>query len=264
MSELNTLFRKRIGYPENEPISFESLGHVLERTAKVMPFENFCILENRTRPISKENLMNKILVHKEGGLCYELNSILFLFLLENGFDAVLSTGVVFNQSTQAYYTMGRTHVTILLTHKGRTFLVDTGFGGNLPLQPVPLSGETVTSRNGEFRIQKVLSEYGDHLLEMKLKHKDTEWRIGYAFDSKIKITDIAEFDSIQQTIAEHQESSFNKHPLITKRTDNGNLTLTNTSFTQWNNGTMTKEEIDHETFKELLNQHFGRQTNLAP
>ncbi|RHW34003.1 arylamine N-acetyltransferase [Lysinibacillus yapensis] len=256
MSELNDLFRKRIGFPENEVITFETLEIILEKSAKAIPFENLCIIDNKKREITTENLTNKILEKNEGGLCYELNSIFYLFLIENGFNAALARGVVYNHAAQSYLTLGRTHVTILITHNNEKYLIDTGFGGNLPLKPVPLNGEAVTSDNGEFRIKKVNSEHGDYILEMKLKHKDTEWKIGYAFDSRKPIYDISEFNEIQTVIAEHPESSFNKHPLITRLTDEGNVTLTNTSFTQWVDGLVTKEEIDTPRYKELLKQHF--------
>lgn len=257
MSELNTLFRKRIGLSVNESIPFEDLDNVLEKMAKTVPFENLRILDNQTSLISEQSLVNKILVNQEGGLCYELNSILYLFLIENGFNAVLTRAVVYNNDTGAYGTIGRTHVTILLTHEGQTYVVDTGFGGNLPLRPVPLNGETITSGNGQFRTQPVDGELGDYVIEMKLKHKDSDWRIGYVFDSKKSLTSISECNAVQKIIVEHPESSFNKNPLVTRLTDGGNLTLTNTTFTQWEDGVVTKENIDSVRYKELLNQHFG-------
>lgn len=64
------------------------------------------------------------------------------------------------------------------------------------------------------------------MLEMKLKYKDTEWRIGYAFDS-------------------------------TKLTESGNVTLTITSFTKWEDGGVTKELIDEARYRELLREWFG-------
>lgn len=257
MSELNALFRRRIGLSEKEDITFENLNIVLERTAKTVPFENFRIIDNKTDVISRKYLVNKILVNNEGGLCYELNSILYLFLIENGFNAVLTRGVVFNNNTQEYLTLGRTHVTILLTHEEQTYVIDTGFGGNLPLKPVPLTGETVDSSNGQFRIKKVNSEFGDYSIEMILKHKDSDWKTGYAFDSKKTITEISEGNAVQKIIVEHQESPFNKQPLITRLTNGGSVTLTNTSITQWNDGIVTKEKIDYVRFNELLKQHFG-------
>ncbi len=193
----------------------------------------------------------------KGGLCYELNPLFYFYLIENGFDADLVTGVVFNHAAQDYSKLGRTHVTILMNHQDQTYLIDTGFGSNLPLKPVPLSGETIVSNNGEFRIRKVNNEHGDYILEMKLKHKDTDWKIGYAFDSKNPIKDEVNLNEIQTIIKEHPESSFNKNPLMTRLTENGNITLTNSTFTQWADGMVSKETIDEVKFKELAKHYFG-------
>ncbi|WP_042163124.1 arylamine N-acetyltransferase family protein [Paenibacillus gorillae] len=256
--QLNDLFRSRVGYPAENTLTFEDLPRILELAGRTIPFENFSIMERNTRSITQQNLLDKILVQGEGGLCYELNSLLYLFLLENGFNAVMTRGVVFNNETQKFMPIGRTHATILLSYEERTYLVDTGFGGNLPLTPVPLTGETVQTSNGEFRIRKANSEHGDYQLEIKLKHKDPDWKIGYVFNSRILISDVTELDELQQLIAEHELSVFNKDPLIMKLTEAGSMTLTDHSFTTWANGTMTKEEIGGSRYKELLKQHFGR------
>lgn len=257
MSSVNSLFRKRIGIPEDEKISFEMLSDILERTSTSIPFENLCVIENKMNEVNKENLIDKMLVRNEGGLCYELNSILYFFLIENGFDACLARGVVFNLPTQKFLTLGRTHVTIIVNYDNQTYLVDTGFGANIPLKPVPFTGETVISKNGEFRVKNMETEHGDYVLELKLKHKDIEWRIGYAFNSSKPITDVTEFNEIQKIIAEHKDSPFNKNPLITRFTNKGNIVLSNSSFTQWKDGVMTKDTIDHKRFKELAEEYFG-------
>lgn len=49
MGEINTLFRKRIGFPLEENISFNRLEAVLEKTAKTIPFENMCIITKNAR-----------------------------------------------------------------------------------------------------------------------------------------------------------------------------------------------------------------------
>lgn len=257
MSELNSLFRKRIGIRDDEKISFNNLASILEKTAKSIPFENLCIIENRIKEITNVNLINKLLIRNEGGLCYELNSLFYLFLIENGFNVRLARGVVYDNVAQKYPTFGRTHVTIILTKENKTYLLDTGFGANLPLKPVPFSGEIVTSNNGEFRVIKEATDFGDYVLLIKLKHKDLDWRIGYAFESTDVVMDLSEFNEIQKIIAEHEESPFNKNPLITQITNEGNKTLTNTSFTQWTNGVVTKEEVDDKKYKELVKQHFA-------
>lgn len=256
MRNLTALFHQRIGIPENEMITFEKVSEILEKTAKEIPFENLSIINNTNKDITKENLVDKMFKEKGGGLCYELNPLFYYYLLENGFKATMASGVVYNPSTGEYTKLGRTHVTIIIEHENQTYLIDTGFGANLPLTPVPFSGETVSTNNGEFRIKEANHEYEDYCLEMKLKHKDSDWRIGYAFDSKNPInTD--ELNQIQTIIKEHPGSSFNKHPLITRLTDNGSVSLTSHTFTQWQDGIVSKETVDEESFKELAKQHFG-------
>ncbi|MCM3690782.1 arylamine N-acetyltransferase family protein [Neobacillus niacini] len=257
MSDFNLLFRNRIGIPQNEMITFQNLDMVLEKTAKSIPFENLCIIEKRTKEITKENITDKILEKNEGGLCYELNSILYIFLSENGFNPTLIRGVTYNQMNQQWSATGNTHVINLITHNGQAYLVDTGFGGFLPLKPVPLSGETVVSSNGEFRVDCVGSEHGDYILYMKLNHKDENWKIGYAFNSKKEIQDITELNEVQRIIIEHPESIFNKKPLITKVTDKGNITLTDTTFTEWVDGALSKESINEKRFKEIRKKYFN-------
>jgi N-hydroxyarylamine O-acetyltransferase len=257
MSNVNDLFRKKLGISENEVITFEKLNIVLEKMARTVPFENLCVLEKRAKDITEENIINKILVHNEGGLCYDLNSILYLFLVENGFEVSLIRGVIYNQVLQRWNEYGSTHVANLVTNDGLLYLVDTGFGGNLPLKPVPLNGETITSSTGEFKVEKQATEYGDYIFFMKLLHKDKEWKMGYAFDTRKRIKDVTELNEVHHIIQSHPDSPFNKSPLVTKLTDNGSVTLTANSLTVWREGQMEKKEIDKQEFKEIARKHFG-------
>jgi len=261
MSKLNASYRARIGLADDGPLAFERLHAALERAAFSIPFENHAVIESRTRSITRENLLDKIAVRREGGLCYELNTLFCYFLLDNGFDARLVSGVVYNHEAQRYPDTGRTHVTILIRHGDRTYLADTGFGSNLPLRPVPLSGEPVTSSNGEFRIVSACGMHaglGDYVLEMKLRGKHTEWMTGYAFGTGMDIPDESGLDAVQDIIVRHPDSPFNKTPLATKVTERGTVTLTPTSFTEWKDGVMTKSPVaDNAAYRELLQLHFG-------
>ncbi|MBY0098433.1 arylamine N-acetyltransferase family protein [Mesobacillus maritimus] len=259
MNDLNLQFRSRIGFPPNIEISFENLDFVLEKTAKAIPFENLCILGNRISTISKETLMNKIIHQKEGGLCYELNTIFHLFLLENGFKTSLIRGMTYDHNGHQWNPIGKTHVTIIMNDHEQPYIVDTGFGGNLPLKPVPLSGGIVVSNNGEFRIECVDRESGDYIFYMKLRHKHKDWKIGYTFNVKDDIQNVSDLNAIQTIIVEHPKSPFNKNPLLTMLTDDGNMILTENSFTEWVNGKVEKKEIDQNQFNELAKEHFGIQ-----
>lgn len=256
INNLDKRFRDRIHFSTSSPLTFNDLDSILEKMAHTIPFENVCIIEKRTKEMTKENLIDKMLVRKEGGLCYELNSLLYLFLKKNQFEASLIQGIVYDAATGEFGNMGRTHVAILVQHENQLYIVDGGFGGNIPLKPVPLSGETVSSSNGEFRIRECHTAHGHYQLELKLKHKDTDWRIGYAFDTGETISDVSRLESVRVTVEEHSDSPFNKHPLLTKRINDGSVTLTDKSFTRWEAGKVTKEKIDGERYNELLDIWF--------
>src|SRR5690554_3817552 len=97
--------------------------------ALCLPFENLRVINNRAEKITKKNLVEKILFQEEGGLCYELNPILYFFLQENAFQVSLVRGVVYSERNKDWSATGKTHVAILLNHEGKVYLVDGGFGG---------------------------------------------------------------------------------------------------------------------------------------
>ncbi|WP_261129735.1 arylamine N-acetyltransferase [Bacillus sp. Marseille-Q3570] len=255
--EVEALFRKRIGLPEDEPVTFEKLDEILEKTARTIPFENMRIMNQETFDITNESLIDKMLARNEGGLCYELNGLLYLFLLENGFDVTLVRGDVFNNEIGEWTKLGRTHVAIILHHEGQDYIVDTGFGGNLPLKPVPMKGEVVTSSNGQFKVEASENEYGDYVLMLKLADKDKDWRIGHVIDSKKPVTNLSEFNEIQKVLIENERSPFNKGPILMKFTDNGTVSLTDKTLTRWIDGKQHKENITETAFKEYVKNIFG-------
>ncbi len=257
MNEVNHLFRKRIGLGLNEHIHFDMLGSILKKTAASIPFENLSIISGTTGDAAKDNLIHKILIKNEGGLCYELNPLLYYFLVENGFEANLVRGVVFNQQIQNWSETGRTHTAIVLKHNQQSYLIDTGFGLKLPLIPVPLNGGIVSSNTGDFQVSKIEHCDGDYIFKMKLKDHEEDWQPGYVFDSMHPIKNSCELTEIGSIICEHPSSSFNKSPLITRLTNNGYMILTRTSFTHSENGQVTKETFDRDRFKEMARVHFG-------
>ncbi|HZV97394.1 MAG TPA: arylamine N-acetyltransferase [Methylophilaceae bacterium] len=258
MESLDSLFRSRIGFNRRGALRFDDLPALLAATSLAFPFENLAIVERRGLPISRENLITKLLIRNEGGLCYELNPLLYFFLLENEFDVTMVRGIVYNPELGAFVGTGHTHVTILLRHQGMTYVVDTGFGIFLPLHPVSLKGNLVSSHNGEFRVRPAIGEnavHGDFVFELKQRYKDPDWRIGYVFDSRHAIT-TTECEEIRQIIAGHSASPFNKRPLVAKLTERGSITLTNMSLIITEDGNVSKEPVRPEQLRDLLALHF--------
>lgn len=257
MKNLDHQFRTRIGYTLETPVKFENINTILELTASAIPFENLRTLSGDLTVIDETAIAEKVLKKNEGGLCYDLNSLLYLFLKENDLDVQLICGSVYVQEIGGFSPTGRTHAAILLSEGGRRYLVDTGFGGNLPLRPVPLDGSEISTPTGEFRVKKEDSEFGDYFLEMKQKYKDSGWRVGYAFDTSEALEDVSGLTEMKRIITEHPQSPFNKKPLLTRVTANGSMVLTETSFTQWKDSGVTKEEIDSKRFRQLAKEFYN-------
>lgn len=256
MANLNVLFRKRIGFSTDEELTFEQLPFVLIRIAKIIPFENLCVINHFMKDITLENIIEKILIKNEGGLCYELNTLLYHFLLENYFNVSLVKGVIYNHSIQDWSSTGSTHVLIILKYENALYLIDSGFGKNVPLKPVPLNGEGITSENGAFRIMNTEDKGKPYILEMK-QFNDMDWKIGFAFDINNPIMEMAELNKIQRIIYEHPLSPFNKGPIMTKLINQGSISLTDTTCKIVKNEEIHIENIDAERFQELRKQYFS-------
>ncbi len=66
----------------------------------------------------------------------------------------LVQGQVYDAVLGDWLSMDNSHIMIILQHNDQQYLIDNGFGIRLPLRAVPLNGDIVVSRNGEFSITK--------------------------------------------------------------------------------------------------------------
>lgn len=260
MTELQRHFFSRLNIKERETISFEDLNAILYAMAQSVPFENLDIINGNVKEISKENLQEKILIKKRGGICYELNPIMYYFLADCGLDVHLLSGTVYVPASKTW-AGDEGHVATILKHNNELYLIEVGFGSFLPLAPVPFSGEVVHSVTGDYRIRKETTEKGTYILEMRnnIEFMGVEssegWEIGYAFN--LEAIDIKKLNQVQKLIVEHEFSPFNKAPLIVRLTDDGHVSLTKTSLTTKKNGTKSKDSITDNQYSELLNTIFG-------
>ncbi|MCZ0091527.1 arylamine N-acetyltransferase [Bacillus sonorensis] len=243
-------FYKRIGYRSDKGVTFADLPKILSLTALQFPFENEAVLKNERIPMTKQSLTEALLNNKRGGICYDLNAFLYYVLKEIGFSVQMVQGTVFHQKEGAWAQTG-THVSVILQEESEMYLLDTGFGANLPLAPVPFSGEPVTSKTGIYRVRKAKTDKGDYLLEMD---KGEGWQIGYAFT--LKPIDEKVLADIRDAIFDEEESPFNKNPLASKLTKDGKLILSKDHFTKETNGDLTKEAITLEEFSKIFKSVF--------
>ncbi|MDN3720009.1 arylamine N-acetyltransferase [Roseibium salinum] len=116
-----------------------------------IPFENVLPFSGRVPDLAGESLWRKLVDERCGGFCFELNS-----LLGNALEAVGFT----SRKVLARVRMGeaeggaRTHLAFVVALDGQEWLVDAGFGGRAPAEPVRIAeGEEQPIRDQVYRIR---------------------------------------------------------------------------------------------------------------
>ncbi|GAM28671.1 hypothetical protein SAMD00019534_118470 [Acytostelium subglobosum LB1] len=255
-TELQQLLLERIGLDPHRTILFEDLPEVMTAFALHIPFENSDVIGHQPSGISKEYLIQKVIKSNRGGLCYHLNRLFYLFLVDCGFNVTQHVGTVWNQQTLDKWAPNNGHI-ITVLHKendGATsdFLIDVGFGLFLALKPIPLGGQEVTSRTGSYRWNVQQTEKGTHLLEAK--NPNDQWRLGYAFSTDIIATEQT-INTTQRLIHEDELETFNVNHLtcLLLAPEVGQAVLTGDSFTITNpSGEKDKKSVTPDERLELL------------
>ncbi|MES9784782.1 arylamine N-acetyltransferase, partial [Bacillus thuringiensis] len=244
---------------------FDDLDEILLKMGMILPYENLDIMAGTIKNISKDNLIEKLLIQKRGGLCYELNSLLYYFLIDCRFQVYKVAGTVYDLYDNKWKPDDG-HVIIILSHEDKDYVVDAGFASHLPLHPVPFNGDVISSQTGEYRIRKRNTRKGTHILEMRKgangestsflqSEPSNEWKIGYAFT--VDPIDEKKVNNIQKVIVEHKESPFNKGAITCKLTTYGHISLTNKNYTETFKGTKNKRPIESKDYARILRESFG-------
>ncbi|HFJ9473258.1 arylamine N-acetyltransferase [Bacillus thuringiensis] len=247
MTSLQDQLFTRLNLKKRNDVTFEELPTILFSFAHTIPFENLDVIARNTNQISLENLREKILTSSRGGLCYELNTLFYYFLKDCGYDVQLALGTVYKNDINAW-ALEDGHITIILTYDNLQYLIDVGIASLVPLVPVPFTGESVSSKNGSYRVRRKDTSKGNYVLERI--DTDGEWKICHAF-YKPNIDEIV-INDVQRRVIEDEKSIFNKGPIAVKLTNSGHISLTNTSLTEVVHGEKTKREITEDQYKEFL------------
>lgn len=94
---------------EKDSLDFSNLPEFLKALAYRFPFENRAVLSKKEYDVTKEGLWRHMVKEPHGGLCYDLNGLLYFILKDAGFDVKLIRGTVWkNGWAVARHTCGRT------------------------------------------------------------------------------------------------------------------------------------------------------------
>lgn len=215
-----------------------------------IPFENLDIHYHRRIDLEIRRLYEKIIVHKRGGFCYELNA-LFLHLLNNlGFDAHLGSARVYKDGN--VLSPAFDHMVVFVMLPEGIFLCDVGFG-SLFIEPKSLQKHQPVL---DYTRYYLFDSDPDENWILKRSKDGNDYQSVYNFE--IKSRELIEFIPKCNFHQESMDSDFKKKKMITQLTQNGRITLTDRKLKITQFGEIQEKEIMNEDeFFAALEQHFG-------
>ena len=175
MSVFNSqAYLQRIGLSRVPNIDLAGLKCLHNAQHANIAFENFDLVLGKGIDLSTAAIMDKLVMSKRGGYCFEVNQLMLLALQHFGFIArpLLARVHLGPQPT------GRSHQLCLVSLAGEDWLVDTGFGSQTPRDPLPLRlNEALHTDLQTFRLLE--DEHFAYLLQGQI---DGQWQDLYSFD----------------------------------------------------------------------------------
>ncbi|HWL01828.1 MAG TPA: arylamine N-acetyltransferase [Microbacteriaceae bacterium] len=140
------------------PLDEVGLRRLAAAHAATVPFENTRAHRGERISVRIEDVLERLVERREGGVCYELNGGLGWLLTELGarvqlIAAQVLTGAEAPGTSVSGLPMSHMALVVALPDRPGELLVDVGFGGDTILRSAPVDGETiVTSRGSSYRV----------------------------------------------------------------------------------------------------------------
>ncbi|EGG13528.1 arylamine N-acetyltransferase family protein [Cavenderia fasciculata] len=135
--EFKRLMSKKLEVDFEGNVTFDDLPMIMSAFSTKIPYNNFHLLENQQHHprISKQDLIEKVLVQGTGGLSYHLNGLMYHFLKDSGFNVKLVTCKL---KILKSWTKHLVHISVILIYEGKQYLIEVGTGSHVPQLPIPL------------------------------------------------------------------------------------------------------------------------------
>jgi N-hydroxyarylamine O-acetyltransferase len=241
------LYLERIGYagptgPESELLRGLHRAHMLS-----VPFENLDIALGRKIICNEEAILRKIVEHKRGGFCYELNGAFAALLRDLGFKVILLSARVARQDGS--YGPEFDHLT-LRVDLDEPWLADVGFGDSF-LEPLRLRVD-IEQPQGTRKF-RLVEEQGS--LHMEMAERDAEWKRQYSFT--LVPRQLGEFAGMCHYHQTSPESSFTQKSICSRATPEGRVTIADRTLILTRHGERRESLlVSDEQWRAALKEHF--------
>jgi N-hydroxyarylamine O-acetyltransferase len=242
------------------PVSVADVATLQSAHVRTVPFETLSVAgppgaESGPACIGLDvpSLYEKIVEHRRGGYCYELNGLFGWLLAELGVDASYVAAV--NLRDDGTARPPANHLTNLVTFDDERYLVDVGLGTPTLREPLPLDGSVVTDDAGVgWKVVGTERPDADGLTQYRCPASG-EWSDRYLFETTPR--DLGYFEATNDYLSRAPESPFTGTSVVTRATERGHVKLTDTRFVEWVDGEATEHPVVGEAeWRERLHETF--------
>lgn len=245
-SPLLDSYLQRVGLDAAGTPDLATLRRLHAAHAAAIPFENLDILLGRGIHLDLERLRAKLIGARRGGYCFEQNTLFLAVLREIGFSAVALEARVLVDATVV---RPRTHMVLEVTVRGEAWLADVGFGGEGPIEPVPMDNLRTPVAGSCYR---VIARGGGHVLQMATVRG---WDDQYVFlPQPVHPVDMEVANWYTST---HPQSRFVRTLTAQRATCDVRHVLRYPTYTEIRSGLSTSRTIDRAELLPLLRDVFG-------
>jgi len=246
MEQLST-YLARIGYTGAPAPTLATLVGVHEAHALAVPFENLDIQLGRRVTIDVEQLVDKIVVRRRGGYCFEQNTLFGAALEALGFGV---TRLLARVHTGAPPPTPRTHMVLEVAIGGEIYLADVGFGADGLYRPIPLVPGEHLSGGDRYRLSVA---DGKHTLSL---WRAGEWRDEYTFTREPQFA--VDFEVANWFTSTHPASKFVQTLTAQKLEPARRWRLRDRDLILIEGGVETRSRVDSpDELLEILRRTFG-------
>jgi N-hydroxyarylamine O-acetyltransferase len=238
----------RIAYIGKADKDIATLTDIMRCQLFSVPFENLDVQAGKIVSLVPEEIVEKILMQRRGGYCYEVNGIFAMALQE------LGVPYQFVAARPMTYPVRRpkTHMAVVAEVEGKEWLFDLGFGSSGIRSPMRLDEVDIEIRQDADKYMLSKSSNSVYLLKAFV---DGQWANQYEFD--LYPHEWIDFVPANYLNSTHPDAIFVQKLLVVLHNPTGREILFGDTLKSIVNGETTQQVISMEYRASILAARFG-------
>jgi N-hydroxyarylamine O-acetyltransferase len=244
----------RIGINPPVDASAETLRRAHRAHRETFLFENLAIQRGSRISLALADLERKFLDERQGGYCFEHNTLFAAALGELGIGSTALLGRV-RRGPPAQW--GRTHMVLRVPIGDRMWLADVGFGAQSLIEPIPLvEGATARQLGLRYTLRRERE-----LWILTAQDRETTFDLYEFSEDPQTPTDI---EIANHYTATHPDSVFRRTLTIQRVTAEERITLRGDILSRSRNGQALEERVDRSRLSQVVRDVFGIELPEGP